>query len=239
MSRSDALWIAFKGIKTSDMGVRVTRLPDVPVAEARGQAVEIPGRDGTLWIGDDSFNDIEMKVEMEFRSEADVSAVAAWLTGEGELVLSDMADYGFRARVVRGFDLERGVFAMGTRRAAVWFRCQPFRYQAGSPVMDPMTQPGVFEGRGTWWTAPAITVYGSGDIDLMVNDATVLLKDVDDHICLDCEAMMAFRDGENASPQVTLMSDDDLWPRLLPGENSVSWSGAVQRVVIEPRWRWR
>ena len=118
MSRSDGLWIAFKGVNSSDMGVRVARLPDVPVAGARGKAVEIPGRDGTLWLSDESFGDIEMKVMLELRPEADVNEVNAWLTGSGELVLSDMAEYGFRARVVRALTSSAGC----SRRGIVGWR---------------------------------------------------------------------------------------------------------------------
>ena len=239
MSRSDAAWIAFRGVRSDAMGVRVARLPDVPVAEERGKSVEIPGRDGALWLSDDSFREVTMKAALELKPGADLSAVAKWLTGDGELVLSDMPEYGFRARVVKGFDIERGVYAMGIRRATVHFACAPFRYQAGSPAMAPITAAGLFEGDGNWPALPAITVYGSGDINLMVNDATVLLSDVNGHITLDCEAMMAFRDGVNASPRATILSDDDQWPRLLPEGNRISWSGSVSQVVIEPRWRWR
>lgn len=239
MARSDAAWIAFKGISSSDMGVRVAKLPDVPVAGERGKAVEIPGRDGVLWLPDDSFEAIEMKVELELTDTADISGLTAWLTGSGELVLSDMPEYGYRARVAKGFDLERGMYAAGRKKAVVHFTCAPFRYQAGSPEMEPITAAGLFAGNGNWPALPAITVYGSGDINLMVNDATVLMTGVDGHITLDCEAMMAFKDGVNASTQVTLMSDDDLWPRLDPASNRISWSGSVSSVVIEPRWRWR
>ena len=239
MARSDAAWIAFKGIRSSDMGLRVAKLPDVPIAGERGKAVEIPGRDGSLWLPDDSFEAVTMKAELELTPGADLNAVANWLTGSGELVLSDMSEYGFRARVAKGFDIARGAFAAGKRKLSVSFICAPFRYQAGSPAMEPITAAGLFAGDGNWPALPAITVYGSGDINLMVNDVSVLMTGVDGHITLDCEAMMAFRDGVNASPKVTLMSDDDLWPRLDPASNRISWSGSVTRVIIEPRWRWR
>ena len=239
MARSDAAWISFKGIRSSDMGVRVAKLPDVPVAGERGKAVEIPGRDGVLWLSDDSFEAVEMKIELELTDGADISNLATWLTGSGELNLSDMPEYGYRARVAKGFGFERGVFTAGKRKATIHFICEPFRYQAGSPEMDPITAAGLFPGDGNLPALPAITVYGSGDINLMVNDASVLMRSVSGHITLDCEAMMAFRDGVNASTQVTLMSDDDLWPRLDPASNRISWSGSVSRVVIEPRWRWR
>ena len=71
-----------------------------------------------------------------------------------------------------------------------------------------------------------------------------------DHITIDCDAMMAYKDGVNVSPQITIMpdaDDDDEWPMLYPGEgeNRVNWSsvpgesGSISSVVIQPNWRWR
>lgn len=239
MARSDALWFSFAGVESPDMGVRVTRLTDIPVAEARGRAVEIPGRDGTLWLDDGAFRDITIRIDIELGRDAEPEAVAAWLTGRGDLILSTLEEYRYEARIVKGFELKRGVYARGLYRATVEFACKPFRYLAGRPLMRPITAPGSFAGQGTWPARPVITVYGSGDINLLVNDATVLLDDVDGHITLDCDAMMAFRDGVNVSPQATILSDDDGWPRLNPGRNRISWTGSVARVVIQPNWRWR
>ena len=239
MSRTNALWIAFAGRRSDDMGVRVAALPDVPVAAARGTAVAVPGRDGSLWLPEEAFDDIALKVPLELLPGADAGAISAWLTGEGELITSDAPARCFRARVTRGFEWKRGAYASGRLRAEVEFTCQPFRYEPGNPAMARMAAPCTFEGRGNWSARPVITVYGTGDIDLMVNGASVLLDGVEDSITLDCEAMMAFRDGVNRSPKVTLMSEGDEWPRLNPGTNAVNWSGAVEGVEIRPNWRWR
>ena len=32
--------------------------------------------------------------------------------------------------------------------------------------------------------------------------------------------------------------DDDLFPRLEVGNNEISWTGNVEKIEIEPRWRW-
>ena len=247
MARIDDLWFSFDGVRSEAMGLRVTALPGIPVAEARGRAVEIPGRDGALWLPDGAFAPVSLRVDFELRRSADPDAVAAWLTGEGRLVLSACEGHYWRAGVRKGFELARGHWATGGWRASVTFDCQPFRYEVGDPEMAPIETPCTFEGRGTWTARPMITVYGEGSAVLMVNGASVLLEDIGGSLTLDCEAMMAFRDGENASPAVTLLSDDG-WPLLSPGVNAVNWSvepsatggeGRVDRVVIRPNWRWR
>lgn len=246
MGRNENQWISFKGITSMSMNVRVSKLPDIVIAEERGTAVEVPGRDGDLWIEDNSYKSIKLKIEIEINSNADFDAVTAWLSGNGSLILSSLSDYRYEARITDGFDLKNGIYLRGYYRTTVTFMCQPFRYQASNPIMDPITTPGTFPGRGTLPARPVITVHGTGSVNLLINGNSVLFDDIDGTAVLDCEAMMAFDgNGLNISPAVTLLgSDDDAdeWPVLRPaGEavNLVNWSGSVTDVVIEPRWRWR
>ena len=245
MSRQDNLWFSFNGTSSADMGLRVLALPDVQIAEARGRAVEIPGRDGALWLSDDSFKPVTHRIAFEIGGDADIDAVAAWLSGGGKLVLSSFPDYYWRARIIKGFDLQSGIYAGGNCRTEVAFSCEPFRYQVGDPSLPAITAARAFSGGGTWPAKPVITVHGSGSMNLLVNGATVLLDDIAPSITLDCDAMMAFKGNVNASPQVTILSDDGAWPTLVPGINTVSWSsvagaaGSITSVVITPNWRWR
>lgn len=255
MGRSNSLWFSFKGTTSAAMGLRVTRLPDVQIAEARGKSVEIPGRDGDLWLPDHSYKSVILRIEFEIGSgnSVDVNAVNAWLTGYGNLVLSSFPAHYWKGRVIRGFDLVSGVYLSGNYRTTVEFRCEPCRYMLNEPVKT-LTEVEVFTGDGTTTARPIITVYGSGNINLMVNRASVLLVGVDGYITLDCDAMMAFKGEENKSPSVTIMSEDDGWPTLVPGVNEINWSvtaedtgstdaevqtSEVTSVVVQPNWRWR
>ena len=237
-------WISFRGVHSYHMGVRVAALPEIPVAEARGQAVDVPGRDGSLWLADDSFAEVSLTVVLEIGPDAEPSAVANWLSGAGPLILSTFPDHYYTARVQKGYSLVPGRYAGGRWRFEVEFTCQPFRRLVDEEPLPDFTEAAVFPGQGTVKALPEITVYGSGEISLMINGVTLLLDDVDGSITIDCEAMMAFADGANASSQVTLMGSDDdgdEWPSLLPegGENLINWSGTVTKVVVQPRWRWR
>lgn len=239
MPRRDSLWFSFAGVRSDTMGVHVQRLPDIQISEERVSMVDIPGRDGSLWLSDRSYKDITMRADIEIGRNANVNAITAWLRGAGKLIISSMPDYYWQARVTKGFSLAAGIFAHGYYRTTIEFTAHPFRYEVGDPELEPFTEPGTFDGAGTMAARPNITIYGSGSITLIINDATVLVDDVDDHITLDCDAMMALKDGANVSPQVTIMSDDDSWPELVPGLNIIQWDGTVTQIVIRPRWRWR
>lgn len=252
--RKNDLWISFKGVKSTDIGVRVTQIPAIQIAEERGKAVEIPGRDGQLWLSDNSYKAISLRIELEVSSTTNLSEVTAWLSGSGNLILSTLADYYWKARIVKGFDVVSGIFLHGNYRTTVEFICQPFRYQVGDPIMEPITSATIFNGMGTAVAKPIITVNGSGNINLMINRASVLITGIDEYITLDCDAMMAYKGDVNMSPNITIMSEDDEWPALTPGSNEINWSTAaentgstaaeeansyVTNVIIQPNWRWR
>lgn len=246
MAREENLWLSFRGVTTAEAGVRLLRVTEPDAAAPKGESVDIPGRDGALWLPAGGSEPVEAAALLLLNPGTDRAAVAAWLNGYGDLVLGSDPAYRWKARVAGGVRFERDGYAPGSVTAEVGFSCFPFRYLVAEQPLE-LTAAAVFDGAGQVPSRPEVTVYGAGDVNLMINGCTVLLEDVDGHITLDCEAMMAFRDGENASGSVTLLSDDfeDEWPSLNPAgqANAVSWSadggGAVSRVVVRPNWRFR
>ena len=246
MAREDHLWLSFRGVTSTTAGAQVLRLTEPDAAAPKGALVDIPGRDGALWLPDGGSESVEVEALLKLDPDSGRAAAATWLCGSGDLVLSGSPLYRWKAFVAEGVRFVRDSLGPGSLTAEVRFVCGPFRYLAEETALT-FTEGAVFDGAGEVPSRPEITVYGSGDINLMVNDCTVLLEDVDEQITLDCEAMMAFRDGVNASGQVTLLSDDydDDWPSLKPAgqSNGVSWTvdggAAVTRVVVQPNWRFR
>lgn len=93
-----------------------------------------------------------------------------------------------------------------------------------------MTTSGTFiTNPGSVFSEPVITVYGSGEITLMVGMIIVEL----DGITLDTPLMEAYK---GATGMNGCMSGD--FPTLLPGKNAISWTGNVTKVVIQPNWRY-
>ena len=102
--------------------------------------------------------------------------------------------------------------------------------------MEPitLTESGVFiTNPGSVYSEPVITVYGSGDITLLVGTTVAELTGIDGSITLNTPLTEAYNNttGINGS-----MSGD--FPTLAPGANAISWSGNVSSVIIHPNWRW-
>lgn len=90
----------------------------------------------------------------------------------------------------------------------------------------------------TFYTSePRITIYGSGDITLKVNDMPFVLKGVDGTITIDTEVAHSYK----ITAGVLLGQDNKVYtldyPVFNPGENVIEWIGNVAKVVVSPKWR--
>lgn len=243
MARINSNWFEFKGINSADIGVALRDAHAFSVAEDRGEALEICGRDGDTWVAEDGAKSFDLKRVCRVRASR-MRGVAAWLTGSGKLRFSSEPNVAYEACIRRRVDFKLAV--PGTDpiyEFSVTFTCQPHPFVWPIQSSLTFTEDSVFAGQGNAEALPVITVAGGGDINLMVNAQTVLIDNLKGSITLDCEARTAYTVDKSgrwsfAGRQVTLMGD---WPRLLPeGEstNRIAFSGDVTKVEIEPWWRW-
>ena len=115
---------------------------------------------------------------------------------------------------------------------AVNFRCYPFFYADAASDITVTTSGTIITNPGSVYSEPILTVTGSGDITLMVGTTIVELTDISGNIVIDSALQEAYKG-------TTLMNDhmSGDFPVLKPGQNAVSWSGNVMRVVVRPNWR--
>lgn len=85
---------------------------------------------------------------------------------------------------------------------------------------------------GTVASKPIITVYGSGDITLMVGTTIVEPTAINESISIDSELLECYKGVTSCNDK---MSGD--FPTLKSDSNPISWSGSVDHVVIQPNWR--
>lgn len=240
MSRTTGPGFTFNGKSSDAMGVRLMRYPTIPQPSRRGKPETIPGRSGTLWMDDnDNYDDIEITMECRTVNGADRNAINAWLTGFGDLVFAANPSYAYRARIVKGFDPERFMPGCDAVQFQLKVSCEPFRYQAspGEPISRDVG--GLIANPGTIYSRPIITVYGNGDINLMIGTEIMMISGVSGSIVIDCEAETAYQPG---SPNILKTGNITLvggsWPVFNTGSVMFQWTGSVSKVEIQPQWRW-
>ena len=138
----------------------------------------------------------------------------------------------YEARIANQISFERILRGKPHRSFAVNFRCKPFWYQANVQPIILTTSTQFITNPGSVYAEPVITVYGEGDITLMVGMNIVELTDVDGSITLDTPLMEAYSGATGQNGRMT-----GEFPILKPGANAISWTGDVTKVVVEPNWR--
>jgi len=162
-----------------------------------------------------------------------IRAIASYLKGSGKVAFANRPGGFYFAWIVNQIPFEKILRGNPHRSFAVNFRCKPFWYQENVPEITITTSGTFINNPGSVYSEPVITVYGSGEITLMVGMTIVELDGITDSITLDTPLMEAYKDTTSMNG---CMSGD--FPTLLPGSNAISWTGNVTKVVIQPNWRY-
>ena len=244
MARTNDLWFSFNGKKSTDMGVSLLEIPVRKRPELKGKEIDVPGRSGKLWRPEDAYDDIEFNILMRTAPGADFIAIRSWLTGTGDLIISDMQDRFYRsARLNAETEYSRYLPKCGMWEFDLRVVAPPFLYHVpasgesgddipldGNP--DTVTNP------GTYKSAPKIKITGTGDVTLTIGTQIVLITGMEGGVIIDSELGDCFNLTESAllNDKVSLLDDD--FPTLAPGANIISWTGTgVTGITITPRWR--
>ena len=123
---------------------------------------------------------------------SNIRAIASYLKGSGKVAFANRPGGLYYARIVNQIPFEKILRGNPHRSFAVNFRCKPFWYQEDVPEIT-VTASGTFiTNRGSVYSEPVITVYGSGEITLMVGMTIVELDGITDSITLDTPLMEAY-----------------------------------------------
>ena len=228
--------MTFKGVTGTAMGVVVLDYPPITKPAARVKTETIPGRSGDLTLqSDPAYDAYDKKLRCRLLSSAVLENVSAWLNGSGLLVIGNEPTYAYSARVEDKIDFEKVMPGRDARVFEVTFTVQPEKRLATPEADIVMTAGGTIANPGTLLSRPRILVNATGDVTLMIGQYITDLEGLTDPIILDSEIGMATNAAGtlNASAQVS-----GEWPMLGPGNNAISWAGAVTSLTITPRWRW-
>ena len=228
-------YFIWNGVDCRTKGIHVSELPPITIPLERSKQTNVPGRPGSLTQleGDDVYDDMILTATCFIADPAQIPAIAAWLKGKGTVTFANRTGGHYNARIANQIPFEKVLRGNPHCSFAVNFRCYPFWYQDNVSDVTITTSGDTITNPGSVYSEPLITVYGSGNITLMVGTTIVELTNVSSSIVLDCALKEAYKG-------TTLMNDhmSGDFPVLKPSLNAVSWSGNVTRIVIKPNWRY-
>jgi phage-related protein len=215
----------------TDLGLRITERPSLPVSERIVQKIDVDGREGTLNIlkgwkdADISFKAALLGADIRNRHRAVTAQIRAaqtvWFSGD------PMVFYKVKAATTGALDMRLSQLG----EFAITFGCAPFGYLRNAATINRTTS-GTVNNPGTVYSLPKIRVYGAGTRSLTINGKPVTLNLLSSPLAIDSELKECYF-GDTA--QNHLMTGD--FPRLEVGSNTVTLGTGITKVEIEPRWR--
>nr|DAI96065.1 MAG TPA: distal tail protein [Caudoviricetes sp.] len=227
-------YFIWNGTDCRDYGIHVTEQPPITIPAERSTQTNVPGRPGSLTHleGEDVYDDLLLTAICFISDPAQIPAIAAWLKGSGTVTFANRTGGYYKARIANQIPFEKVLRGNPHCAFSVNFRCFPFWYQEDAASITVNTSGTIVTNPGSVYAEPILTVYGSGDITLMVGSTIVELEDISGSILLDCALKEAYLGNALMNDHMT-----GEFPVLKPGANAVSWSGTVTKVEIKPNWR--
>lgn len=233
---SQNIWIEYAGRKNTDLGVEMLSMPTRPHPARKGELIDVPGRNGKLFMDEGAFDRILVSVRL-MAPGGDMDAVNGWLTGTGLLRFGDSPARAYQASVTKEFSVSNRFARLRGQEFTVTFDCDPFRYVYPSPAAVTIAvSGGTIENPGTVFSQPEIKITGNGDFTLVVNGYSIDGREIANGAIVDCELQETFALDKTQSLNGSFVMDE--FPVLRPGTNIVTWSGGVTQVEITPRWRY-
>ena len=209
----------------------IEELPPMQLPQKKVEEIEVEGMDGVLTITDNFYMNPQKSIKCKLIGGEDIDSLALWLSNCEEIIFSHKPDRYYKAKLKNQIDFERNI--LQNRGFIAVFDCQPFGYLIDNSMITITSNNKSFNGKGTHWSEPIIKVYGSGTINLTINDNQITLKDVVEYITVDSSKKRTYKD-------LNILNNKKIgdFPRLSYGKNTISWTGTVTKIEIIPNWRY-
>lgn len=217
-----------------DFGIYISSRVNIPAPIMEYEDINIIGKDGTL-TKEKGYSNREISVNFNFFNLFSMPKMirelnSIFLNAES-IMFTDDDEVFYRVNKVILSDVEREVRHYGF--FTVTFVVQPFSYHNRVYPITITKNNHKLMNPTNYYSLPKITIHGKGDITVTVNDTTTLFRNVEDYITVDSEILETYKDD-------TLQNNKKVGEYFTfdVGVNNISWIGNVDKIVVEPQWRW-
>lgn len=235
-------YFEYKGVKSSDMYLRIENNISFPSPEADIEFVEVLGKDGEVAIdhkrlkGETFSIPVQLRLPEGLTVNEQATKISEWLKsdiGWFPLKFSGQPNFNYIALMHERFDIQETLRRYG--RTVINFKIKPYKMSTASSLQA-VTKGGTLVNPQKRAAKPYIKVTGTGNITLTKNGVNwLILYNVDGSIEIDSEAMVAY--DVNGLQNVKMNSNlSPMFPLLESGSNKIDWTGTVTKVEINPRW---
>lgn len=228
----------FDGVSSADYGVWITGAGTYNAPPRRFEEITIPGRNGTLTLDQNAFEDIEQTYPAFIRRNFATNIEGLrnqLLSRAGKKVLKDSyhPDEFYLAKYIEGLEVETAAKGVAGRFDLV-FKRDPRRFLVSGETPVTMSSGGTITNPTLFASRPLIHAVGYGTVT--IGHTTITIANEFSYVDIDCETMDCYSGTQNANAAVTFGGND--FPELPAGATGVTYSNTITQLIITPRW-WR
>lgn len=213
-------------------GIYLVDYPEILTAEQNTTFYSVSGRDGSM-AQDEGLQDVNYTFKFAIYNFSDVyqaySKAISFLKS-GNYVSTDEWNFNlyFNHIQIGNATVDKGVIL----NFSVVYRCRPLKYLKNIQPIT-LTTSGTVNNIGTYKALPSIRVYrsGAGTGTLKVNSDTITFDMQKDFYDVDSYLMDCFYQNTNMNAYMS-----GVFPELKVGGNTISLTGTISKIQIEPRW---
>ncbi|MEE0725340.1 MAG: hypothetical protein UCV58_02345, partial [Clostridium saudiense] len=202
-----------------DHGVVVKELPSITIPKKRVEEVTVLGRDGTLTVSDETYEPTTKICKVYYNGENPDELIT--FLQDGKVIFSNFQDRFYNMQIVSEIPIDE-IFKNNEYgnwyEFNITFRCQPFGYSVDNEEIVISEKDTCIYNYASNYSKPIITIWGSGDINILIDEQQITLKGVEDYITIDSVKMRSYKDLENQNSKKI-----GNFPIIKVGENNISW----------------
>lgn len=219
-----------------DLGIGVASLPSIPFSLEDIKEYKIQGRNGSLIRKYGTYQDRKIVFDLVVINYSDsakaYNTISKWLYEiEDNKLFYDKEDVYFKVKNISIDGLQKKAF-YGEGLFKVTFIVEPFLYYKENQEIEITSNTKIVSPEFAYDGVPEITVLGTGDITLLINNKKVLLEKVENSITINSQLMECYKDKENLNYRMY-----GEFPILNNGENTIDISGNIEKIIIKSNWR--
>lgn len=218
-----------------DYGIVLQNSVEFDSPQPKLSTITIPGHNGDLHIFEGAYTNVAGRANCYIlnRSVSQLlPKVSQWLilkNGYRKFETTDEPDHYRLARVVNG--PEAAIRMRLLAPFTIEFDCKPQKFlKTGENPITITSKTELYNF--DFPSSPLIKIYGNSAGNVYIGDYTVQVKTIDEYVTLDCDTQNAYKGTLNKNNTINITE----FPQLIPGENSISWNGGINRIEITPRW---
>lgn len=223
--------IKFNHESSLGLDLKMTKYPSVPLNNEEYETINVEGRMGSLYINKGTYHDVELTFLFTVESEdiqLSLDRIKEWLADYSDNRLwYGREDKVFIVKKIIIGDFAQEFVTFGEIK--VQFICDPFLYDIHSTEVEITESNSKVYYQGSIPCDTLFKIYGNGDIQLTVDNETMVISKVKDSVEIDSK-LYQVRNSDGTSKDYDVVGN---FIKLSKGENKISWIGDVESIQLE------